>query len=201
MRFLRAIGEDEMIAVFLRSEIDSSRYGDKLRSILARDGRGESLLLAPDLDDSAANDYRRRLLDEHRAYERREGLFLDFPRRVEWHRVALERDEVLGVLYIDWEWWLELSGGTRRPTDAARRILAGEIPGADPATDEALVAALRASPPPPELIAATTPEHAPIVLVEGHVRLTAYATFPHYLPDELEIVLGVSDEMERWCQF
>jgi hypothetical protein len=60
---------------------------------------------------------------------------------------------------------------------------------------------LCASPPPPELIAVTTRAHAPLVLVEGHVRLTAYATFPQYLPDELEIVLGVSDEMERWCQF
>ena len=41
----------------------------------------------------------------------------------------------------------------------------------------------------------------PLVLVEGHARLTAYALFPHYLPAKLEILLGVSDEMPRWCQF
>jgi len=39
------------------------------------------------------------------------------------------------------------------------------------------------------------------VLVEGGVRLTAYALFPDYLPDELEILLGISDEMPSWCQF
>jgi hypothetical protein len=55
--------------------------------------------------------------------------------------------------------------------------------------------------PPPELIAVTTQARTPLVLVEGHARLTAYALFPHYLPAKLEILLGVSDEMPRWCQF
>ena len=47
----------------------------------------------------------------------------------------------------------------------------------------------------------TTPEHAPIVLVEGHVRLTAYALFPDSVPDELEILLRISDEITGWSQF
>ena len=49
--------------------------------------------------------------------------------------------------------------------------------------------------PQPPLIAGTTPAHAPIVLLEGHVRLTAHALFPHLVPDELEILLGVSEEI------
>ena len=190
-----------MIATFLGAELDSGRYGEKLRGLLERDGRAEDVLRRPDLDDGDANDYRRQLLDEHRAYERREGLFLCFPRDVAWHRAALARDEVLDIRYINWDWWLELSRGTRSARDAARRILAGEIAEADPAEDERLAAALHESPPPPELIAVTTAGHAPLVLVEGHARLTAFAAFPHYLPDELEILLGVSNEIERWCQF
>ena len=55
--------------------------------------------------------------------------------------------------------------------------------------------------PQPPLIAGTTPAHAPIVLLEGHVRLTAHALFPHLVPDELEILLGVSDEMPNWALF
>jgi hypothetical protein len=51
------------------------------------------------------------------------------------------------------------------------------------------------------LIAVTTPTHEKLVLVEGHVRLTAYALFPERVPDELEILLGISDEMPKWCQF
>ena len=118
-----------MIGVFLRAEVDSRRYGSKLLALLARDGRDADVLLRPQLDDDDANAYRRRLLDEHRSYERRDGLFDGFPRRLDWFRAALAPDEVLDVLYIDWDWWLELSGGTRRPRDAARRIRAGEVSG------------------------------------------------------------------------
>ena len=190
-----------MIAVFLRGEIDSDRYGEKLRALLLRDGRLPDVLREPDVHDADANAYRRRLLEEHRAYERREGLFLDFPRDVDWHRASLARDEVLDILYIDWDWWLELSGGTRRPRDAARRIRAGEVADADLEEHERIAAALGAKPPPPELIAVTTRSHRPLVLVEGHSRLTSYATFPEHVPPRLEILLGASDAMAQWCQF
>jgi hypothetical protein len=96
---------------------------------LARDGRDLDLLRRPNLGDAGDNSYRRRLLEEHRAYERREGLFLDFPRRIDWFRAALNRDEVLDILFIDWDWWLDLSGGSRRPRDAARRIRDGDAAG------------------------------------------------------------------------
>jgi hypothetical protein len=201
VRLLRPIAEDEVISVFLRGELDSGRYGEKLRRLLARDGRGDEVLRRADLGDVEANDYRRRLLDEHRAYDRREGLFFGFPEQVEWSRAELVRDEVLEILYIDWDWWLKLSGGSRRPRDAARRVRAGSIPGVGPEGDEPLAAALLKRPLPPELIAATTESHAPLVLVEGHARLTAYALFPDYLPDTLELIVGVSAEMRRWCQF
>lgn len=197
----RPITEDEVISVLLRGELDSGRYGETLRGLLTRDGRDEDVLRRPDLDDAAGNRYRRQLLDDHRAYERREGLFLDFPQRVDWYRAVLDREEVLDILYIDWDWWLELSGGSRRPRDAARRIRAGEIEDPNLAEHERVAAALRKSPLPPELIAVTTPAFTPLVLVEGHVRLTAYALFPDCLPPQLEILLGVSDEMPRWCQF
>src|SRR5690349_2768930 len=106
-----------MITVFLRADLESGRFGPRLRAALARDG------VELDSTDPAQ---RRRLLDEVRAYESRDGLFLGFPREVDWFRVALTRGEVLDILFIDWSWWLDLSGGTRRPREAARRIRAGE---------------------------------------------------------------------------
>ncbi len=190
-----------MIATFLRAEVDSRRYGDKLRALLVRDGRSEDVLRRPDLNDVEANAYRRRLLDEHREYVRREGMFGGFPRGLEWFRATLDRDEVLEIRYIDWDWWLELSGGSRRPRDAARRIRAGLIPGATAAGHEPLAAALQSGLPPPEPIAVAPRALAPLVLVEGHVRLTAYALFPDCLPRSLEILLGVSDEIATWWAF
>jgi hypothetical protein len=201
MRLLHRVSEDEVIAVFLRGELDSDRYGEKLRELLGRDGLDVELLRRPNLANAVENSYRLRLLDEHRAYERREGLFLDFPQRVAWSRAAVSRDEVLDILFIDWDWWLTLSGGSRLPRDAARRIKDGEVAGVSAEEHEPLAAAFRTGPRPPELIAVTAPGDSPLVLVEGHVRLTAYALFPDYLPQELEILVGVSDEITKWCQF
>jgi hypothetical protein len=201
MRLLRPATEAEMVATFLRGELDSERFGPELRRLLALGGHALSLVTEPDLTDAAANAVRASLLDDYRAYERRDGLFGGFPHDVEWTRAALTREEVLSILYIDWDWWLRLSGGTRRPFDAAARIRAGLVPGAEPQTDEPIAARLGSDDPPPPLIVVTTPAREPLVLLEGHVRLTAYALFPDYLPAELEVLLGVSDGMEAWSEF
>jgi hypothetical protein len=39
------------------------------------------------------------------------------------------------------------------------------------------------------------------VAVEGHVRLTAYALFPEYLPEELPAYLGTSEAIVDWALF
>ena len=196
MRFLQPIGENEMIAVFLHGEL-GGRYHSVLRELVARIGYDERLLGSPDLDSADENRARRALLEEHRAYERRQGLFFGFPAEVAWHRAVLSREEVLEIRYINWDWWLRISGGTRRPLDAARRIRAGEVPGVTAEEDEPLVATW----PQPELIVVTTEERSPLVLLEGHVRLTAYALFPERVPEELEVLLGISDEMAGWSEF
>jgi hypothetical protein len=192
VRILDRISEDDMIAVFLRGELQSDRFGATLRDLLRENGRDEGVLLRPEARD---NDFRRQLLDAHRAYGRREGLFFGFPDGVEWHRAVLDREEVLDVRYINWDWWLTVSGGTRSPREAARRIRAGEVAGVDAS------AAAFESDDPPELIVVTTSELSPLVLLEGHGRLTAYAVFPDRLPNELEILLGISAEMAQWSEF
>lgn len=128
------------------------------------------------------------------------GLFDGLPFGIEWHRVALVPDEVLAIHYIDWNRWLLLSGGTRSARDAAARIRAGLVEGVDAESHEPIAARLRADDPPPELIAVAAPGE-PLVLVEGHVRLTAYALYPEYLPPRLEILLGLSERMSEWSEY
>jgi hypothetical protein len=128
------------------------------------------------------------------------GLFHGFPEELDWHRVALAPEDVLSILYIDWDWWLRISAGTRSPVEAARRIRAGLVPGADVEADRRIAARLRSDDPPPELIAVRAPD-GPLVLIEGHVRLTAYALFPEYLPAELEVLLGVSEGVAGWSEY
>jgi hypothetical protein len=196
MRLLRAATEQEVVAVFLQAELDSGRYGEVLRTLLDRDGRDVGVLTRPDLTDAAANRYRSGLLDEYRGFERRIGLFGGFPVHVDWHRAALSPQEVLDILYIDWDWWLEISDGTRRPRDAAEKIKRGDVPGSTVEEHRMLFDV-----PQPELIVVTTPDHATLVVLEGHYRLTAYAMFPELLPDELELYLGAAEDMGAWGNF
>jgi hypothetical protein len=126
-----------------------------------------------------------------RAWRERVGLFAGFPDHVECELVTLTRDEVLAIRYINWDWWLKVTKGTRLATVAA------EVQGRDEG-DRAIAAAAAAN---PELITVTDPERSRLVLVEGHVRLTAYAAFPDLLPSELEIYLGVSPRASEWCQW
>lgn len=126
--------------------------------------------------------------ERRRQWRERDGLFGGFPADVAWERVALTRDEVLTILYIDWDWWLTVSRGTRLATVAA------EVQGRDEG-DRAIAAAAATN---PELIVVSDPERSKLVLLEGHVRLTAYGAFPEHLPDELEAYLGVSPRIGEW---
>ncbi len=201
LRIIGPVTEDEVIAAFLRAELGSGRYGEKLRGMLERDGVGVEVLERPDLTDSEQSAYRRRLLDEHRAFERREGLFEGFPEHVDWCRAALPPGEVLAIRYINWDWWNVVSDGTRSAVVAAERIRRGEIEGVTVDEHAEIAGTLAATNRPPELIAATKPDHARVVLVEGHARLTAYALFPELLPPELELYLGVAEDMDAWSEF
>jgi hypothetical protein len=129
--------------------------------------------------------------ERKRQWRTREGLFDGFPGDVAWERVALTRGEVLAILYINWDWWLTVSKGTRLATIAA------EVQGGDEG-DRAIAEAAATN---PELIAVTDPQRAKLVLLEGHVRLTAYAAFPEYLPAELEVYLGISPHIAEWSEW
>lgn len=190
MRFLERVSEDAVVSAFLRAELQSERFRPRLLQLL--DG------VDPFERDAA---FRADLLERHRGWISRVGLFDDFPEEVEWHRVAASPAEVLAIRYINWDWWARISDGTRDARVAADRIRRGLVPGGDPDGKEPIAARLRSGDPPPELIALAPPERESFVLVEGHVRLTAYALFPEYLPDELELFVGVAEGVRDWSEF
>jgi hypothetical protein len=129
--------------------------------------------------------------ERQRQWTARDGLFGGFPDDAAWELAALTRAEVPAVLYINWDWWLRISNGTRLATVAA------EVQGRDEG-DRTIAAGAAGNPP---LIVVTDPERSRLVLLEGHVRLTAYAAFPELLPDELDAYLGTSPHIGSWCQF
>ena len=201
MRRLRPGSEAEMIALFLRTELPAARFRDKLQALLNQVGLPERLITAPDLDDPAENQARERLLTEHREYGTRAGLFEGFPDDVCWEWMAITPAEVATIRYIDYDYWVELSGGTRLAADAAPRIRAGVAPfgvSSDWALGMARAVADGARFPP--LILVTAGPSGNLVALEGHARLTAYMLCPDRLPPELEVLIGSSPGMAGWAQ-
>jgi hypothetical protein len=199
MRRLRPSSEAEMVALFLRTELPAARSRDDLRALLERDGVPERVVTAPDLGDDGENRARRRLLTWHRGYGTRTELFDGFPDDVRWQWMAITPAELARVRFIDYDYWVELSGGTRLAVDAAPRIGAGVAPFGVP-SDWALgmaqeVASGARFPP---LILVTPGPGGDLVVLEGHARLTAFMLARDQLPPELEVLAGSSPTMTRW---
>lgn len=202
MRCLASISEDEMVAVFLKTEITSARFGAAIVTVLARDNKEQTIITHPCLHDADENLYRRSVLGETRGYRRDAGLFVGFPDDVSWHHAIAEGADLVECRYVNYDYWVELSGGSRRVTDGAEHIRRGievfRVPndGFWQATG-----AIEAGVPlmPPILVGKNA--QSPLVILEGHVRLTAYCLQPGGLPDALPVIVGYSPEIARWSLY
>jgi hypothetical protein len=186
VRLLETVDEAHVVAAFLRAELASERFAEPLRASLQQLAADERLVTEADVDDTTANELRRRVLAACRADSL--GSRLD---GLAWRRAALTRDEVLAIRYSAWDYWLEISDGTRLPAVAAV-LFRGD--GEDASWEEVETGAT-------PLIAVRADANARIVVVEGHVRLTAYALFPERLPHELEILLGEAESLRDWDMY
>ena len=201
MRRLRMGSEDEMIAVSLGGEFTSDRFGPIISDLLRMHGIDRRVVTSPDLADAPQDAQRRDLLARYRGYGTDADDYLSrFPTHgVRWERVGISPDELIRVRYINWSYWLEPSGGSRRPSDAAERIRAGiEAYGASNTGYLVMAERVAAGQVFAPLILAEAHESQDLVVVEGHARLSAYALELHRLPDEIEVLVGSSAEIEHW---
>ena len=198
MRTVARLSEDDMVAAFLKAEVASPRYGSRLRLELVRLGLRPELLERPDTTDQLANGDRRAVLDAHRGYLSGTRLFDGFPDDVEWWLCCATPEDLAKVRYIDYDFWNDHSDGTRRPAVAAERLRANGKAAPAPEAVEGIVEGLRQGRVPPPLIVVGRSPSDPLVVLEGHTRLTAYAFAPEALPPELEVIAGWSKRMGEW---
>lgn len=188
-----------MVAAFLQAEIASERFGKDILALLERDGKSSDTLDRPDVDNPEENRYRIQLLGEYRGCKQNRDLFDAFPEDVSWHRCALSPGELSRVKYIDYSYWIELSGGSRLAVDAARNVRSGiEVFGQSNAGFLKAARALENGAGFPELILVGTAPDSELVVLEGHLRLTAYFLAPEHLPRELSAVVGFSPDLKNW---
>jgi hypothetical protein len=198
MRHLQAITAHEMVAHFLKTEMHSLRFEQDLLDLLRRAGLDRRIIDEPDLQNPQENADRTRLLGDYRGYQRGEEVFKFVPGDTVWHRYALSRDELARVRYIDDDYWIELSGGSRLAIDAVPRIRAGiEIFRQSTQWALELAREVERGAVFPELILVGTDEASPLTVLEGHVRLTAYCLALEHVPDPLTAIVGFGPGMER----
>ena len=199
MRKIRDISEDEMIAIYLHTELYSARFRQKLEMHMQQEKIDSRIIQEPDWQNASENALRRKLLGVYRGYGQNWDYFTGFPAHVRWERTRLSREELEQVHYIDWEYWLDLTDGTRMAIDGARNALAGKVVY-DIRSDGFLSLAdeLRQGAQFPPLILVAKDGESPLVVMEGHARLTAYLIAPECIPTELEVIIGYSEKMTDW---
>lgn len=215
MRTVRPISEAEMVALFLATEYPAPRTHQHILQVLQREGWSPSIIEQPNLHDEQENAQRRSILGAYRGYGQPtayfEGLppdaqytdyFEGFPLDVQWERAMLSKQELEQVKYIEYDYWVELSSGSRLPRDAARTILAGhKVFEVSNQGVLKMAAAFRAGARFPTLILVGKNRESPLVVLEGHMRLTAMFLAPECLPAKLEVMVGFSEQIENWGCF
>jgi len=186
--------EDDMVAAFLRAEINSSRYDDYILGQLRQQGLSRRLIDQPNLADAAENAVRKQLLD-FRGFQARNALFTRFPTDAQWRRVTLEPNDLIRLRYANYPTWIELSGGTRLVSAGAQNFRG--LPD-DPATYHiyAIADAVRNGTRFPELITAEADDGS-LILIEGHSRATAYLM--EGFPADCDALVASSPTMLRWA--
>ena len=212
MPTVRPSSEAEMVALFLATEYPSPRTQQHILQALQREGWPPNLIEQPNLGDGQENAQRRSILGAYRGYGQNpdyfESLPLDeeytdyfegFPLDVQWELSLLTKQELEQVKYIEYDYWVELSSGSRLARDAARNILAGyDVFGESHQEVLQMAEAFRSGARFPTLILVGKNRANPLVVLEGHMRLTAMFLAPERLPAELEVMVGFSEQIEHW---
>lgn len=199
MKLLNQISEDEVIAVFLKTEIKSNRFGKRILDSLKKDKKSKNIIINPNLEDTKENQYRKKLLGKVRGFGINKYLFENFPKDVKWYKAIVEKQELKKVKYIDYSYWNKLSNGTRLPAQAAKNIKAGvKVFGVSNKGFINILSEIKKRRTFPPMIFVAKNKRSRMVVLEGHARLTAYFLEPKYIPKTMKIIMGYSNKMNNW---
>lgn len=202
MNVVENISEDQMISLFLQGELNSVRFSEELKNEMRELEVDTTVIVKPDFLNNQENLLRRKLFGKYRGYGEGEKMFEDFPTDVRWARICLSPKEVLQIRYINYSYWDEISKQTHLPTAAAETIKSG-TKIFDISNKNFLKAAefLKNGGNFPEMVLVARNEHSPLIVLEGHLRLTAYALEPECIPETLTAIVGYSENLEQWGDY
>lgn len=177
MKIIRKSSEDEMLLEFLKSEINSKRFSERLEKTLTEINTSKDIIINASLENEHENSQRKLIMKKFRGYPT-EDIFERFPKELKWFYVEFEEGDIDKVFYLNWEYWNEISNFTSKPTEAAKNIYNG-VEIYDVSNEpyfkglEYLESNNKFNP-----IIALTCNGEKFILIEGHSRMTVYGMKP-----------------------
>ena len=193
MKKIRNSTESEMILEFLKGELDSKRFNNKLLKIIKELHLDKELIISGDINNKEENLNRLEIMKAYRGYPNQD-MFKNFPKIDNWSLVELSKEDINKIYYIDYDYWNELSNNTSSPLEAVKIIKKG-IEIFDVSNKPILdgIKYLNSSKFPPVILITCNDEK--YLIIEGHSRMTIYAFDPTKL-DGTYAYIGYCTEKE-----
>ncbi len=202
MKIIKDITDEEMTYMFIKQQLESFRFAEEMKQIMTKFGANKNIIDKPNFKDQNENELRKKLLQSFGGSDDEGHLFDNFPKNVSWKKALLTKKDLKRVKYIDYDYWNELSNGTRLVKDGALSIKKGvEIFGQNNQKFWDALDTLKKGVKFPEPILIAKNLSADLVVVEGHLRLTVYLLDTKYTPGEIEAILGFSENFQDWNMY
>ena len=201
MKIISDSSENEMIALFLNEEIKSKRFSEKLNKIISKLNIDSSIIIDYDLTNDNDNKLRKEILKIYRGYSLNEGLFKNFPDTIKWTWVDLDVNDIKKIKY---DYWEELSNGSRYAWDSRQNILNGKeiyevsnqpfLDGAEYLKSGNIFE--------PIILLSSEDDKDKMIILEGHSRLTAMCLVPECI-DKITALIGYTKDikLENWNSY
>ena len=194
---IRESNEAEVILEFLKGEINSNRFSENLNGVLKELNLDERIITCADLNNKEENIRRLEIMHKFRGYPN-EDMFNNFPKITRWELSKFDSLDLNNCYFIDYDYWNELSNNTSLPKEAAKNVLKGvEVYDV---SNEQYINAKRylengGSFPPVVLITCNEEKY---LIIEGHLRMTAYGLFSGFSKAYAFIGKCEKEEMEKY---
>jgi hypothetical protein len=203
MRILGKSSENEMISLFISEEIKSARYKNNILEIINTEKIDRNIIDNPDLNNKKDNKLRKLILKKFRGYNNK-GIFTNFPKKVDWNWALLDKEDILRIKYISYDYWEELSNGTRYAKDSVENIRNGvEVFGVSNRNFVNISEYIKNGKElDPLIIMAPVENKLRMIVLEGHARLTGMNLAIKYI-SEIKVLLGLVKEKKlyKWNKY
>jgi hypothetical protein len=202
MKVLKSISEHEVTASLFRYNYTSFRFGKRLRSVLKSQNVDKKIITNPNVQSKKENEIRERLMRSFNGDGIGGYLSQNFPNNVQWKSVRLSKKDLQQIKYLNYSYWNELSNHKRYITEGVKTIKKGiEIFNQSNRVFFDAFKALERGCQFPSPVLVTREDKLDLVIVDGHLRLTAYLFDSEYTPKEIDAYVGYSQDFQNWDMY